>query len=110
MPFVLQLADNQDCTFLITGEVDKKGNPAPIGGPVVFSSSDSTTVTATADATNPNQLNMSAVGPLSAAGTSVTISMDSTDATPVHDVIAVTVVSSAPTGFAGTLGTPTNQP
>jgi hypothetical protein len=108
MPFAIQISDIQNFDFEVTGEVDAAQNPVALDPtkPIAFAAKDPTQLAVTVDPTNANKINVKSLGKLTPSGTTAVVTVDSSDATPVHDEIAVTVVSSAAVGFAGTLGTP----
>jgi hypothetical protein len=111
----MQLTDIQSVTLSIQ-PVDAKGNPAPVEtGSVKFVSSDPNTVTVgpdPADPTNELKAVATAVGPLTAVGSSVQVAA-SADAdlgagvATISGSIDFTVIASQATGLTINTGTPT---
>lgn len=112
-PMTLALTNTQQCGATWPSPVDKKGQPAPVqAGSIVFTSSDVTVATATADATNPYKCLIVAVG----NGTcNVNISADADlgdGVNTIHGVqLDVTVTGGMAVGFGDpTVETPVEQP
>jgi hypothetical protein len=100
----ITINDNQDFTLGPVTGVDKKGNPAALGGPVTFVSSDPAKVAITDN--GDGTAKASAVGGLTSAGSPVVITVsDTVDVASVE----VSINSSAEVGLAVALGTPTDQ-
>lgn len=111
----MQLTDIQSVKLFIQ-PIDAKGNPAPVeAGTVVWVSSDPTIITVGPDpddATNELKQVATAVGPLTADGASVQVSV-SADAdlgagtTTINGTLDITVVASQATSVTINTGTPT---
>lgn len=102
---MLQLTDIQSVSATVT-EVDAKGNPVPLvdGATVAWSVSDPSVLSLSDPAANP--VTIAAVGPLSAAGVQVAVTVTNPDGTTLNAQDTVTVVASAATGLGIQFGTP----
>ena len=108
----MEITATQNIRITVSGAVDKKGNPAPLDGPPVFTSNEPTVVTFDADPADPNTGIVSAVGPLS-AGVGLTITGDADLGEGVETLTEQGLVAVKPgkaTGFAVTVSAPEEQP
>ena len=107
MSFSVKLTDSQQCQVVVTGAVDKKGNPVPSSALVpVFASADTTICTFATDTTDPSGLTglLVAVGPLASAA-AISIVAAGITANGLCEIDAGTATS-----LSTTVGTPVEQP
>jgi hypothetical protein len=100
--FSLTLTDSQQCVLGPVAGLDKKGQPAPLPGPVAWASSDATILTV-APSDDGLSATVVAVGPLGNAQVTVTSGSDT-------EVGNVTVIAGAAVSISVPVGTPTDQP
>ncbi len=104
----MNITDTQDVPLSIT-PVDKKGNPAQLDGPPVWSSSNSEVVTVVASADGLSAV-ASAVGPLGTATVSVKADGDlGAGVNTISGTLDITVVGSGAVTLTIKAGTPTEQ-
>lgn len=101
MAQAITITDSQQFGIGPVTAVDKRGNPAALGGALSFASSDAAllTVKDNGDGT----ATAAAVGPLGAAQVTVTDTVDTA-------VVDVTIIGGAEAGLSVALGTPSEQP
>lgn len=107
------ITDSQQVQIVVSGALDKKGNPAPLDGPPKFESGDPTIATFEtdpSDATGNTGL-LKAVGPLTSA-TALKITADAQLGEGVTEIVVnglVEITAGQATGFNVTVGTPAEQ-
>ncbi len=110
----ITITDNQQVQVVVSGAVDKKGNPAPLDGTPTFESADpaiATFVTDPSDASGMTGL-LTAVGGLTTA-TALSITADAKIGDGVENIVAnglVEITAGQATGFSTTVGAPVEQP
>lgn len=109
----ITITDSQKVQVIVTGGLDKKGNPAPLDGTPTFASADDTIatfVTDPADATGMTGL-LTAVGPLTSA-TALSVTADVAIGPDVVNVVMnglVEITAGQAVSFGTTVGTPVEQ-
>ncbi len=94
------ITDSQKFKIGPVTAVDAKGNPASLGGPLTFASSDTSLLTVTDN--GDGSAEASAVGPLGNAQVTVSDTVETA-------VVDVTVIGGAEAGLSVALGTPEEQ-
>lgn len=113
MPLSITITDTQQFDIVVTGAVDKVGNPTNLTDPVTATSEDETKVTVgpqvDASGTPTGLANAFTVKAVEAPGDLGAVQI-ALAAGKINDAVNVTVQAGDAVGFAATLGTPTEQP
>lgn len=109
----ITITDSQKVQVVVSGAVDKKGNPAPLDGPPTFTSADPTIATFETDPSDATGMTglLTAVGALTTA-TALSISADADMGSGVQTITVnglVEITSGQAVGFNTTVGTPSEQ-
>jgi hypothetical protein len=113
MSFNAKLTATQNVQVVVSGAVDKKGNPAALDGAPVFASADPAICTFTTDPSDPSGMTglLSATGPLATAA-AVSITADADLGAGVVSIVEnglVEITAGQAAGFTVAVGTPVEQ-
>jgi hypothetical protein len=112
--FNVVITDSQQVSIVVSGAVDKRGNPAKIDGTPTFASADQAICTFEADPADPSGMTgiVKAVGALSDAA-AISITADADLGAGVETIVEnglVQISAGKATGFSVAVGTPSEQP